>query len=1230
MDPATGEIPPAAVPPLLGTDDQNSAVESLHLFEYLEQDDRGSYVLDLHAPPESDPIYWNPILRRNKGLRDRVIGLRKLYNLREALRHSADWTFLQWQLEPHTAGHSRSCRYGQNYWIATTLRNRWRIITVVLAVQMLPKQTPAPSVSNPSRSASESHGSSHEEVQIPDTTPPPRTANPSKSKDTGEDDRDDPKARHDSVHKHGLVTPLANHSLPEEYPWKYVDSNSPGHLNGLLEDNFLKRPQNYNQGTVIGAFDWTRPDPTVAVTPFVKFFRNFDWSSTSLGSIETWSNALRRYVLLLMADPRPAAMFVGPQRVTMYNEGYVEIIGSRHPSMMGKSFDEGWADLGDAFEPCFRRGVETGLATQYDDSGFFIERANFLEETYFRLSMIPVPLESDAIAFYNPVFETTRQVITARRMTFLLNVSAALAGSKEPKEFWNSLQRAFELSPHEVPFGLMYSARKSLDEDLSTSEKNITREQWVLEGSIGYPSDTLASIPTTLVPDGDATKNLLPHFFDLVHDPEPTLLQLCDGSLPEYLINNVQSRAFGDRCDAVLLIPVRSTGENVLGVLLLGVDPRRPYDEDYMVFTHLLASQLATAMASAVLFDDEARTRRMALSDRDKLSEKALEAEQRFRRMADLAPVGMFHFDETGMAIYCNDMWYAITEHPRGAEYPMSWYNVIHPDDHAIMDAEWANLGSGASVSFEIRLRKPFKAAEVVGGERVEGDTWILASAYSQRGKDGSISSILGCLTDISRQKWAEDFQTRRKKEALELKRQQENFIDMTSHEMRNPLSAIVQCADSIAASLSDFDGSKGSVFTMSKEDAESSLDAAQTIALCAQHQTRIIDDVLTLSKLDSNLLHITPVACQPAVVVENSLKIFDGELRKNDVKLRLKIEKSYTDLRVDWLMLDPSRVLQILINLLSNAIKFTSPQKIREINVSVGASKKRPKSADGVYYLPSKATRQDVKDTLGTEWGTGELVYLQIQVKDTGTGLLEHERKLLFQRFSQTSPRTHVQYGGSGLGLFISRELTELQGGEIGVLSKAGVGSTFAFFVQSRRTEPPAPAISTFPAGNATLLPKESVFNIQKPKALNSLAVCQLPPKRTGPPSSTARKGGTTVSDEIRHVIVVEDNLVNQKVLSKQLKGAGCIVSVANHGGEALELLEKSHFCVHGGEALNIVLMDLEMPVMDGLTCTKKIREMQKLGKIRGYVPIIAVTANARSEHVATAREAGMASGSD
>lgn len=776
MDRAGGETSPVHVPPLEGDDEQSSAVESLHLFEYLEQDDRGSYVLDLHAPPESSPIYWNPILRKNKGLRDRVSGLRKLYNLREALRHSADWTFLQWQLEPDTAGHAKSCRYGQSVWIATTLRNRWRVITSVLAVQNLINEAHAGSATNLSRSATESHGSSPEEFQVLETSPAPQRSKAHKSRDASENNESQSK-QNDVHHEGSVASPgsagLANPGLAQEFPW-YTDLKSAGNPHELIEDKFLTRPRTHSDGVTLGSFDWTRPDPTVVVTPFVKFFRNFDWASTSLGPIETWSEALRMFVLMLMNDPRPAAMFVGPERTTLYNEGYQYVIGSKHPFMMGKPFDEAWAELGDAFEPAFRRAAETGVATQLNDSGFFIERANFLEETYFRLSMIPLGLNTGQSAFYNPVFETTQQVITTRRMTFLLSVSAELAGSKEPKEFWDSLRTALDLSPHEVPFGLMYSVRRSLDEKLSTSEKNIIRERWVLEGSVGYPADALVSIPSTLSLDHDTTQDFIPNFIELVHEPEPTFLRRSDGSLPENLIHKVQSRAFGDRCEAALLIPVRSTGENVLGFLLLGVDPRRPYDGDYRVFIQLLTSQLATAMASAVLFEDETRTSRLALSDRDKLSEKALEAEQRFQRMADLAPVAMFHFDETGMPIYCNDMWYAITEHPRGALYPMSWYNVIHADDHAIMDMEWAKLSAGASASFEIRLRKPFKAAEIVGGERVEGDTWILASAYSQTREDGTVSSILGCLTDISRQKWAEDFQTRRKKEALELKRQQE------------------------------------------------------------------------------------------------------------------------------------------------------------------------------------------------------------------------------------------------------------------------------------------------------------------------------------------------------------------------------------------------------------------------------------------------------------------------
>lgn len=112
-------------------------------------------------------------------------------------------------------------------------------------------------------------------------------------------------------------------------------------------------------------------------------------------------------------------------------------------------------------------------------------------------------------------------------------------------------------------------------------------------------------------------------------------------------------------------------------------------------------------------------------------------------------------------------------------------------------------------------------------------------------------------------------------------------------------------------------------------------------------------------------------------------------------------------------------------------------------------------------------------------------------------------------------------------------------------------------------------------------------------------------------------------------HILVVEDNLINQRVLCNQLKKIGCTVQVANHGGEAIEELSKTTYwkapTISEPFHLSVVLMDVEMPIVDGLTCTRRIRALQKKGEIVGHVPIIAVSANARREQVEKAKEAGM-----
>ena len=115
--------------------------------------------------------------------------------------------------------------------------------------------------------------------------------------------------------------------------------------------------------------------------------------------------------------------------------------------------------------------------------------------------------------------------------------------------------------------------------------------------------------------------------------------------------------------------------------------------------------------------------------------------------------------------------------------------------------------------------------------------------------------------------------------------------------------------------------------------------------------------------------------------------------------------------------------------------------------------------------------------------------------------------------------------------------------------------------------------------------------------------------------------------------ILIVEDNIVNQKVLAKQLQKAGCIVQVANHGGEAIEFMKKTIYyrgdpaAKTKGIDVNVILMDLEMPVMDGITCARNMRKMQTDGELRGHIPIIAVTANAREKQIETALSSGMVS---
>lgn len=368
--------------------------------------------------------------------------------------------------------------------------------------------------------------------------------------------------------------------------------------------------------------------------------------------------------------------------------------------------------------------------------------------------------------------------------------------------------------------------------------------------------------------------------------------------------------------------------------------------------------------------------------------------------------------------------------------------NIIMEDDRPYIEQEWYNM-------VELRLKRTFEVRFIHKWYHKESGTWknkwIIASCCQDENEDGSLKSIMGTITDISllkqaqedaleratlseklaqSQKDANEIQIRSRIEAEEARKSMEKFMDITSHEMRNPLSAILQSADGIASSLLEFQASSKTL-VVSDELVEGNLEAIQIITvchhhltywrspadlhyrqLCAQHQGRIINDVLTLSKLDSAMLQVSPVSTQPPVVVKGALKMFEGELASHGIELEFFLEESYKRFGIDWVMIDPSRVTQVLINLMTNAIKFTQSEVKREIKDSIGGSVSRRPDGQGVdlEWFPSRGIGSKKDLTLDREWGEEQPVFVYFAVADTGQGLSKEEKARLFHRFAVSS----------------------------------------------------------------------------------------------------------------------------------------------------------------------------------------------------------------------------------
>lgn len=1185
-------------------------LQSVGILELLEHDYRPTFIVDSLHPVNSTPagpfsiLYANPALHVSDVIRQLVYGdfhdnqdgRTEFLNFRAWVKSGSNATGGLDALPWHS--------YGGVSWTCSTLRNRFRFVSANASATSIAQTSPEPPLERETSFESRSRGA----------TP---LAQPRTPSDVVIHDRDyfgdvseisaDGQVR--SGIENDIGDPMVIHQAHDFIPTPLAPFSQP-------------------------SFDWTRIALTRDLSEHIHFARTRDWASTPLGPIEEWSPELRTISNLVMGSPHPAALYWGREFTVIYNEAYVTMAGRKHPSLMGASYVDAWPEIADEMLPIFQNAWESGQATMKNDDRFVLRRDGFDEEAFFSWSIVPlVGEDGSVVGLYNPAFENTRRKMAERMMLTLREVGEKTALARDIKSFWKQVNKGLEYNEDDVPFNIVYSVVEEQESDICSMHSGswMNPPQLTLEASLGVPPNHPCLVESLDLKSSN--EGFAPYMREsMSNHGGPVTLSAEQGTLPEGLMDGFDWRG-GVPCRSIVIFPVHPTtgSESVVGFIVMGVNPRRPYDEDYQLFINLLSRQLATSLASVVLFEEEIRrgqrAAQMALRDRQELTEQlhirtreVEESELKFTRMAEFAPVGMFIADYQGHITYSNDMWWDLSRHNR-SESVNNWMQSVKDEDRPALESVWRHLVTDkVAITHEFR----FKCSRHEGGTII--DTWVLMSAYPEKDFEGGIKGIFGCITNISQQKLAEQFQMHRREEAVELKRQQENFIDITSHEMRNPLSAILQCADEIVGTLA--------AFNFSKDESQKSenlklalagcLEAANTISLCASHQKRIVDDILTLSKLDSQLLLVTPVKVQPLAVVQRVLKMFEGELNTNGIEMKFQVKNRYLDMGIDWVKLDPSRLLQVLINLMTNAIKFTQSHPKRSIVVTLDASTDISEmTRSGVTYFQSD--RSDQGDlTEQPDWGTGEKINLHFSVQDTGRGLDEHERKLLFQRFSQATPRTHVQYGGSGLGLFISRILTELQGGQIGVDSQKGVGSTFSFYIKSRKADSPPTENNVIPSiPPLTRAPGSSTtIETRRPQARTRDLLTRPGAART--PEPRFSEDGRRLFD----VLIVEDNLVNQKVLQRSLRNVGNNTKVANHGGEALEVLKESRYWQgkeSTGDEISVILMDLEMPVMDGMTCARKIRELERDGTIVSHIPIIAVTAYARPEQIENAKAAGV-----
>lgn len=437
-----------------------------------------------------------------------------------------------------------------------------------------------------------------------------------------------------------------------------------------------------------GPFDYTRDPPCPNMSDHVARFRETDWASTPLGDMSSWSPQLRCIVNMILNDHHHAVLFWGDEATMIYNEPYIELISVMHPCM-GQSAKVAAKEFWPHFEPIVQRIKSTGRTFSNSDMPLFVDRYGFLEEVYFSFQFIPILDSSGHVAgYYQPLVETTSSKLLERRISSLVEIGSKTAKARDLDAYWELVIKTISTNGRDTPFALLYAAESLSTSGISShvSPGSSTEiYEYVLKGFIGVNSGH-AIAPDTMDLRDDS--NIFHRYLVQANKQmTPVVVHFSDLDLPDGYLHGIDWRGFGDPCRSVVICPVQpTTSDQVQGFLILGLNPRRPFDEEYQQFIHVMLRILATSLASVVLFDEEMRQKENAIGQAARIQEQ-LKAqlqmkEKKFQRYADQSNVAIFVIDAQGTYTYRNQGWFDIFTHATDAKDVMNaWAQIMWPED---------------------------------------------------------------------------------------------------------------------------------------------------------------------------------------------------------------------------------------------------------------------------------------------------------------------------------------------------------------------------------------------------------------------------------------------------------------------------------------------------------------------------------------------------------------------